>query len=392
MQKNISLGESMNTTSKKIKVECEEVPIVNIPSKIFSDVYYLHSKYPGKEWSGHLYFSKKGDITNPSELVIDIQEFVLLDLGTAGATEIDPTGEQIMNMYESRPQVLSLKQGLLHTHHNMRTFFSGTDWDTLLENASNYDFFLSVIVNNEGATIAKISLQGFIEEAETTNTYKYKFNRGFLEKEIIKEKKITEVIYVYTCKINIENNVDEEFNKLLEIKENQRLVSIQNNAIGRTFYDRTVSHNGFEDDWGDSRVRKQHPRDPDFKVKNHKQIELPFGDSILDTKLQIPTTKDLTLNWLTSLLLQDDDFEYTFTTTYRQAIEQWEEELGIESLPVFTTYVEEIVEDVFNNIFGDEIELEELEDIKLHVSIILGNSPQELAIKPIVNNYLNSIK
>ena len=123
MQKNTSLGESMNTTSKKIKIECSEKPIVNIPSKIFSDVYYLHSKYQGKEWSGHLYYNKIGDINDPANLIINVEEFVLLDLGTAGATEIDPTGEQIIEMYEKKPQILTMQHGLVHTHHNMRTFF-----------------------------------------------------------------------------------------------------------------------------------------------------------------------------------------------------------------------------------------------------------------------------
>jgi hypothetical protein len=242
MQKNTSFGESMNITSNKIKKECFETPIVNIPSKIFSDIYYLHSKYQGKEWSGHLYFTKQGDIDNPSELIIDIKEFILLDIGTVGATEIDPSGEQIIDMYEKRPQVLTMKQGLLHTHHNMKTFFSGTDTSTLLENAANYPFFLSVIVNNAGDTIAKISQQGFIEEPETKHNYKYKFNRGFLQKEVVKESRIIEVVYIYDCIINIENSVEEELTKLLEIQEEKR-------KIAQSLISYSNHNNGFIDDW-----------------------------------------------------------------------------------------------------------------------------------------------
>ena len=381
----------MNITSKKIKIECSEVPIVNIPSKIFSDVYYLHSKYPGKEWSGHLYFTKQGDINNPSELIIDIKEFVLLDLGTVGSTEIDPSGEQIIDMYEKYPHILTMKQALIHTHHNMRTFFSGTDNDTLLENAANYPFFLSVIVNNEGATIAKISVQGFIEEPETKHTYKYKFNRGFLEKETIIEKKTTEVVYVYTCKINIENSVNVELEKLLKVQEDKRLsIELNNNTNHRTF----IGGNGdWKDEWNDNKVNKYHPLDPRFKPKPHKQIQGElFQESVLDRQFIRPTTKESTLNFLTALILQDDDLAYTFDTNYGQAVASWKEEVGEEMIVEFKEYVESIVEDVFENIFGIEIEKEELEEIKIHVNIIIGNSIQEKTVKEIVMEYLNTIK
>lgn len=393
MSKDTSLGESMNTTSKKIKVECSEVPVVNIPSKIFSDVYYLHSKYPGKEWSGHLYFTKKGDINDPNNLIIDVQEFVLLDLGTAGATEIDPTGEQVIDMYTNRPQILSMQQALLHTHHSMRTFFSGTDWDTLLENASNYPFFLSVIVNNEGATIAKISLQGFIEESETTNTFKYKFNKGFLEKIITKEKKVTEVIYVYTCKINIENSVDEDFNKLLELKQaKQLLLNEKNNSFNSFIGDNGSFRREFEDDWNYSGIGNSNninPRSNNFKRKPHKEYK---QTNLFKEVVQKPSIKDLTIEFLTCLLLQDTDLNITHDITYSQAIEMWDEEVGIEMLKEFKDFIRQTVEECFNNIFGEEVLQEDLNSIKANVNIILGNSTPEVAIKPIINKYLNSIK
>ena len=50
------------------------------------------------------------------------------------------------------------KMGHIHSHHNMSTFFSGTDTDELHENAVNYLYYLSLIVNFSGKYSAKIAV------------------------------------------------------------------------------------------------------------------------------------------------------------------------------------------------------------------------------------------
>lgn len=396
MLKSCSLGELMKTTSTKTKVECVEKPTVNIPSKIFSDIYYLHSIYPGQEWSGYLYFNKRGDITDPSNLIIDVQEFVLLDLGTVGATEIDPTGEQIVDMYEKKPQILTMKSGLIHTHHKMNTFFSGTDWNTLLENATNYDFFLSIIVNNEGATIGKISLIGSIEEPQVTHKYKFKFNRGFVEKEKVFESKTTEVIYVYDCNINIENSVKEDFDKIKERKDTEKSLTILNQKEYSFNKNRSVI-----DDWDIPEPKRSvHPYSKNWEKKPHKQYKEDFQTTLFNEKDDLslpsrPTTKDLTLTFLMALLLQDDDLEFIeleSAMTYAQAVKLWDEEVGIEMIEEFKEYITQVVDIAFENIFGEEINEDDFIDIKIHISVVMGSTIQEQTVKEVVENYFKTLK
>ncbi len=370
MQKNIPVGESMNSSTKKIKIDCSDKIQLNIPQKIWSDIHYLHSKYPGEEWSGYIYFRPVGSIDNPTELILNIEEFVLMDLGTVGATEITPSGEQVVDMYEKRPQLIELKQALLHTHHNMSTFFSGTDWDTLLEHSSAYPYFLSLIVNTKGDAIAKVGLQGYIEEPVTNHTYKYKFGRGFLEKVIVKKQVTTEVIYVYDCNITIQNNIDEEFNKLVEIKkEKQFAKSLVTHIGGETFHTNKNKNFGWKQKTG---------------VDDWEQPELSFDKVKRDTKGR-------TMDFIISCILQDVDCLYCESVTHTQAKSEWDTTVGIELVKEYATFVEEVSEDIFYNIFGENVTQQEIFDIKNHVAIIMGNHPSETAIKPIIKELLESM-
>lgn len=372
MQKNTSLGESMSSITKKIKIECEEKIKLNISKKIYSDIFYTHLKYPGEEWSGYIYFRPIGTIDKPSELVIDIEEFILMDLGTVGATEITPSGEQIVDMFEKRPQLMELKQGLLHTHHNMQVFFSGTDWDTLLEHSSSYPYFLSLIVNAKGHTIAKVGLQGY---KEGQVKYSYKFGKGFMYKEPVLEKE--EVIYVYDCIINIENDIDEEFDKLLVVKANkEEAVKLSNS--NQHFLNSYSSYNSY-------RERNYNTKNKGKHFDDWEQPSLPFEKTV---KRDI---KGRTISFLTSLILQDETGEQSNTITYDQSKQQWNESIGIELADDFTEFVDCIIDDLFDKIFG-VVTRQELFDIKTHIHMIMGDKPCENAIKPLIISLLNTIE
>lgn len=251
--------------------------------------------------------------------------------------------------------------------HNMSVFFSGTDWDTLLEHSSDYPYFVSLIVNTKGDAIAKVGLQGY---KEGSMKYSYKFNRGFIEKEPVIEK--IEVIYVYDCIVNIENNVDEEFNKLLEIKKEKQVArSLANKSyIG-----------GFESELLNDR-------------NNWKsQFNKVGKDDWYTPKLNFdkPTkrdTKGKTLDFLISCILQDATCERCDTISYSQAKEDWDETVGVELLKGYTEYVEEVIDDIFYTIFTEEYTLEELAEFKTHISVIMGKHVAEEAIKPIIKDLI----
>jgi len=106
----------MTTTSKKMEILCEGKPTVIIPQHIWSDLFYIHNKFKGIEWSGYAYYDKVGELNNPNTVIITLRKFILLDIGTVGATDIQPSPEQVVNMFEKNPDIMGKHQALIHTH------------------------------------------------------------------------------------------------------------------------------------------------------------------------------------------------------------------------------------------------------------------------------------
>lgn len=81
-----------------------------------------------------------------------------MDIGTGGFTNFLDTAD-IISYRVDHPELLQpgVYEGLIHSHNNMSAFFSGTDINTLLEEGSNTHHFLSLIVNNAGKYVARIT-------------------------------------------------------------------------------------------------------------------------------------------------------------------------------------------------------------------------------------------
>lgn len=147
-----------------------------VTDKLKRQIDYFHSKIGSTEWSGILLYKvTKGSLSNPDNLVISAECMYLMDIGTSAYTEYDFNSD-VVDMYERIPEAMNtLKIGQIHTHHNMNAFFSATDTGELKDNASNHNYYLSLIVNMAGPYKAKI---GFITEIEETIKYKYKNDKG----------------------------------------------------------------------------------------------------------------------------------------------------------------------------------------------------------------------
>lgn len=102
------------------------------------------------------------DFRKPDDIKIVTEDFIPYDLGTYGATtidyEIDEIREKIENYipdYWSDERLLDddlqIQNGIVHSHHEMDTFFSTTDQPTLIEKSRAYPhgMYLSLIVNHD---------------------------------------------------------------------------------------------------------------------------------------------------------------------------------------------------------------------------------------------------
>lgn len=137
---------------------------------VYQKALFLCSLLPYKEWSATLFFQVEGNLQKIEEIVITAVDIYLQDIGTGAATEFE-YGKDFLDCYDRNPELIDCRTGTIHSHNQMRVFYSGTDVNDLMENSENTDFYLSVVVNNKGECIARI---GYRVEEEVVETVTWK--------------------------------------------------------------------------------------------------------------------------------------------------------------------------------------------------------------------------
>lgn len=164
-----------------------------IPQEVEKKIRLLCREIHNVEWSGVLFYKTSGSFEDKS-LVITCVDLFQMDEGTGGYTEYDMSPD-VMGYMVDHPELLDagIYQGLIHSHNNMATFFSGTDTATLQSEGSDMNHFVSLIVNNAGKYTAgvtrKAKLKQTVNEEFTYPTWgdeRVTGNRVFtVEKEYI---------------------------------------------------------------------------------------------------------------------------------------------------------------------------------------------------------------
>lgn len=194
-----------------------------MPKPILEKIQYLCKMIPKVEWSGILLYSVEGDITNPSEMIITLQDIIPMHKGTSGYTEYqfnekkrDTSGyedrhiDYVMENSEAEDWIV----GHIHSHNTMQVFFSGTDNEELEDNSPCHNFYLSLIVNNFMDFTAKVAVHAKVETTLPA-TYFASNGKGELYSAFQQDLKIAkDVVLVYDCEINspkVEVEVDKWF-------------------------------------------------------------------------------------------------------------------------------------------------------------------------------------
>lgn len=131
-----------------------------IPREVKSIIDLLHSEVGNIEWCGVITYKKEaGHISDPESTIFRAVDIYPMDIGSHSYTEFDSDDpKEICDMYDRMPSYMDHRYGLIHTHHTMNTFFSGTDMQELHDNVANYSpYYLSLIVNIKGDYTAKIA-------------------------------------------------------------------------------------------------------------------------------------------------------------------------------------------------------------------------------------------
>lgn len=153
-----------------------------IPAEVERKIRFACQEVWSTEWSGTLFFTHEGSFEN-DDLVIRCVDIYIMDIGTQAYTEFDMNPDVISYMCEN-PELLDCQMGLIHSHNNMSTFFSGTDTATLKEEGRDRNNFVSLIVNNAGSYTAAITRR--IKSKQVRESVSYEFF-GDGEKQDTKE-------------------------------------------------------------------------------------------------------------------------------------------------------------------------------------------------------------
>lgn len=248
----------------------------------------------------------------------------------------------------------------------MQTFYSGEDWNTLLEEASNYDFFVSVIVNNKGSIIAKVSQRADIE---TITTYKYKFVR----QEILKEpvKSTIESILVYDCDILIlasDNMMDdvELMDKVLEERKKAKLLE--------DFKYPTVNN------FGTQHSPRQFNMFTGYSEAEDKKDTLPLS---LRDKVEL---------FIKSCIILDDYGDFADAYTYQQCKEEFETDYKqTDSIEIYKEELSDFMENIFHSCFGN-VDMQEVAKITNYFNMFLQDGVVERIIKDEFENFISNYK
>lgn len=127
-------------------------------------IRFICSKIHNIEWSGVLFYTHEGEFEDNS-LVIKAVDLVVLDIGDATTTQFQCSNPDVIS-YMVDNELLDCDMALVHSHHSMASFFSSTDTSTLLQEGSDRNIFVSLIVNNEGTYTAGITRQVFSKISE----------------------------------------------------------------------------------------------------------------------------------------------------------------------------------------------------------------------------------
>lgn len=143
-----------------------------VPESVEKKIRFLCKEIHNIEWSGILFYEIEGSFEN-NDLVIKCLDIYQMDIGNGSYTEY--TMNPSVASYMLDHDLITAYQGHIHSHHNMATFFSGTDTRELQDGGKDTNHFVSLIVNNAGTYTAgitrKITSNSIITEKCTYNTF-----------------------------------------------------------------------------------------------------------------------------------------------------------------------------------------------------------------------------
>lgn len=275
---------------KNKKVLTEDLPQklqVYLSDKVWHKMQYLCTNINKVEWSGCIFYDIKGSLFNPESIKINVLDLIPLDKGSETFTTYN-FDSRVLN-YMVAMDYLEYKIGHCHSHHNMNTFFSGTDLSELYENSETIKPYLSIIINNRYDFSCKLA---FRTTQLSKHTYHYQdINYSTSE---IKEYKENEVIMIYDCDVIVPKQeliVDDLFlHQFEDINKPKKVITntTKSNLKPIGFKDQNQTYQANLFDFG-----SDYDIDMHYSINNIKSTKKQ-DDYILALNDFIPITDDFT--------------------------------------------------------------------------------------------------
>ena len=373
--------------------------------------YYL-DRFPSIEYSGTLFYTVFGSFET-NDLVINAFDFLLQDIGTGAYTEFNQSPDVIGYMVE-HPELLdeTVYQGLMHSHHNMGAFFSGTYTSTLREEGSDRVHFVSLIIDTKGTYQAAIT-RVVVEEMKATGFIKYP---TFNNKEVVgnpitysfNRKKI-EYFMLEVTRPELENPFQELSDRIKEVQEqkvkaakaatpitystnkNESYTGYNNNYLDPYKSNNTVPTNGISYQTNVGRGNLSIPINKNYEVPKN---QLPFEEPDVDLDTPVPygyvkVDPELIQELIAQLITGDVNYFMEEGVTLESLIPACESmfELRFPDKKLFHAWAEQYVE--FLVYYTEDPKLEMYEDEV--VAALIANDMSELLRKFITENgYIKS--
>lgn len=272
----------------------------------------------------------------------------LMDIGTAGFTEYE-TDTDIVDMYDNVEDAMDLKIGHIHTHHTMSTFFSGTDNEELQDNVDKHNYYLSLIVNFASTYSAKVA---FLSDVHTHSKMSYVNDKG--NKSHFKTDKVGKTMVLINMSIQYEYNDDFFYKRYAQVKEKTKTKVVQ------------------QDDWKKN-----------WENRNNGK-SLPMGATGAPPDADPTDMKDFEVERLTrnilsfSVDLREVKSVYAILFAVNSSTE---EEKGI-----YYQYLAQNVEEVIQNFFDQELEVDEMKVVIREVRDSIARFSTYTALESLTDN------
>ena len=291
-------------------VHRQDIFKIVIPAEVEKKIRFLCKNIWDVEWSGVLFYKVEGAFEDKS-LTIRCVDLFQMDIGTSAYTEFNVSPDMATYMVD-HPELLEegIYQGLIHSHNNMATFFSGTDTATLSAEGNDMAHFVSLIVNNAGKYTAGITRKykcvQTVSEKYTYPTWNGEVREGVETFDIEEEK-----LEWFNLDIVFEDATDdfetEMMERIKEIKEAKKKVVTPmyggrnypqygnygkaitpTKEVGSTFPMDEGKYYGEKRSWYDPQKDKQDKQLPagqgelPFDQPEEENLDIPYGVVTVD--------------------------------------------------------------------------------------------------------------